>query len=58
MLSWIVWIFFALAAPIAGLFVSRDVLNFNVIQTMVATVLMVAFVAIIALWPRRPRSQP
>jgi hypothetical protein len=58
MLSWIVRIFFALAAPIAGLFVSRDVLNFDVIQTMVAIILIVAFVAVLALWPRRPRPQP
>jgi len=56
MLAWIVRIFFALAAPIAALFVSRDVLNFDVIQTMIAIILMVAAVALVALWPKRPRS--
>lgn len=56
MLSWIVRIFFALAAPIAALFVARDALNFNLIQTMVAIILIVAFVALIAMWPKWPRS--
>lgn len=57
MLSWIVRIFFALAAPITALIVSRDALNFDLIQTMVAIILIVAFVAIVALWPKRPTSQ-
>lgn len=57
MLSWIVRLFFALAAPIAALFVARDALNFDVIQTMVATVLVVVFVAVVAFWPKRSRSQ-
>jgi hypothetical protein len=57
MLSWIVRIFFALAAPITALLVSRDALNFDLIQTMVAIILIVAFVALVALWPRRPGSQ-
>lgn len=56
MLAWIVRIFFALAAPITALFVSRDVLNFDVIQTMVAIMLIVAFIALIGLWPKRPGS--
>jgi hypothetical protein len=58
MLSWIVRIFFALAAPITALLVSRDALNFDLIQTMVAIILIVASVALVALWPRRPRSHP
>lgn len=56
MLGWIVRIFFALAAPIAALMISRDALNFDLIQTMVAIVLIVAFVGIVALWPSRPKS--
>ena len=56
MLSWIVRIFFALAAPIAALFVARDALNFDVIQTMVAIILVVVFVAVVAFWPKRPQS--
>jgi hypothetical protein len=46
MLSWIVRIFFILAALIAALLVSRDALNFGLRQTMVAMILMVGFVAL------------
>jgi hypothetical protein len=53
MLSWIVRIFFILAAPITALLVSRDALNFGVIQTMVAMILMVGFVALLAAWTSR-----
>jgi hypothetical protein len=57
MLSWIVRILFTLAAPIAALLVSRDALNFGLIQTMLAIMLMVAFVALAAAWTRRrPRT--
>lgn len=57
MLSWIVRLFFGLAAPITALIVSRDALNFGLVQTMVAIILIVVFVAAIALWPKRRRSQ-
>jgi hypothetical protein len=56
MLSWIVRILFALAAPIAALVVSRDALNFDLIQTLVAVILIVALVAVVAFWPKRPGS--
>jgi len=57
MLSWIVRILFVLAAPITALLVSRDALNFGLIQTMVAIVLIVGFVALGAVWTaRRPRT--
>jgi hypothetical protein len=56
MLSWIVRILLALAAPIAALFVSRDALNFGTMQTMISIILIAAFVALVAMWPRRPRS--
>ncbi len=57
MLSWIVRILFILAAPIAALLVSRDALNFGLIQTMVAIVLIVGFVALGAIWTARgPRT--
>lgn len=56
MLSWIVRILFILAAPITALLVSRDALNFGLIQTMVAMFLIVAFVALGTAWTaRRPR---
>ena len=57
MLSWIVRIFFALAAPITALLVSRGALDFDLIQTMVAIILIVVSVALVALWPRRSGSQ-
>lgn len=57
MLSWIVRILFALAAPITALLVSRDALNFDLIQTMVAIILIVVSVALVALWPTRPGSK-
>jgi len=57
MLSWIVRILFVLAAPITALLVSRDALNFGLVQTMVAIVLIVGFVALGAVWTaRRPRT--
>jgi hypothetical protein len=53
MLSWIIRILFILAAPITALLVSRDALNFGLAQTMVAIILMVAFVALGAAWTAR-----
>jgi hypothetical protein len=59
MLGWIVRIFLILAAPITALLVSRDVLNFDLIQTFVAIILMVTFVALLAaLSAFRQRSRP
>jgi hypothetical protein len=54
MLGWIVRIFFILAAPIATLFVAHDALNFGLVQTFIAMILMVAFVTVVALWSGRP----
>jgi hypothetical protein len=57
MLSWIVRILFILVAPITALLVSRDALNFGLVQTMVAIILMVAFVALgVVSTARRPRT--
>ena len=53
MLSWIVRILFILAAPIAALLVSRGALNFGLVQTLVAIVLIVAFVGLAAAWSLR-----
>ncbi len=58
MLSWIVRILFILAAPIAALLVSRDALNFGLVETMVAIVLMVGFVAAGAAWTARRQRTP
>ena len=59
MLGWIVRILFILAAPIAALLVSRDTLNFGLVQTFVAMILVVAFIGLAAVWTaRRPRARP
>ena len=59
MLGWIVRILFILAAPIAALLVSRDTLNFGLVQTFVAMILVVAFLGLLAAWTARgPRSRP
>jgi hypothetical protein len=52
MLAWIVRILFILAAPIAALLVSRDALNFGMVQTMVAMILVTGFVGVAAIWSR------
>ena len=48
MLGWIVRILFILAAPIAALMVSRDALNFGLIQTVVAMILVTGIVGLAA----------
>jgi hypothetical protein len=53
MLGWIVRIFFAIAAPITALFVSRDALNFGLIQTIVTMLLVTALVGLIAAYSGR-----
>lgn len=59
MLGWIVRIFLALAAPITALLVSRDALNFGLVQTFVAIVLIVTFVGLATAWTaREPRARP
>lgn len=58
MLAWIVRILLILAAPITALLVSRDALNFGIVQTFVAMILMVAFVGLAAAWTARgPRAR-
>ena len=39
------------AAPIAALFVSRDSLNFSIVQMMIVIILIVASLIGMALWP-------
>jgi len=57
MLGWIIRILFILAAPIAALLVSRDALNFGLVQTLVAIALIVALVGLAAAWTSRgPRA--
>jgi Tfp pilus assembly protein PilV len=53
MAAWIVRLLLLLAAPIAALFVSRDALNFGVIETLIAIVLIALVVLAAALWTLR-----
>jgi hypothetical protein len=43
------------AALIAGLFVARDALNFDILQTMIAIVLIIGVLILVATWPRSNR---
>ena len=56
MLAWIIRCLLFLAAPIAALFVSRDALNFGIIEMMVAMILIVAFAIAAAAWSLRRKS--
>ena len=47
-----------LAAPIAALFVARDSLNFDIIQTMIMMLLVIAILCAVAIWPRRNKKPP
>lgn len=59
MLGSIVRILFILAAPITALLVARDALNFGLIQTFVAMLLVVGFVGLAAVWTaRRSGTRP
>ena len=61
MMGWIIRCLLLLAAPIAALFVSRDALNFGIIEMLVATILIVGLVLVVpvrTLWRNTsaPRS--
>ena len=43
-----------IAAPITALFVSRETLNFGVMQTLIAVMLIAAFCLGTTLWSLRP----
>jgi hypothetical protein len=55
-LAWIIRCLLFLAAPIAALFVSRDALNFGIVEMLVATILIAAFVLAAAGWSLRRKS--
>lgn len=46
-----------LAAPVTALFVTRDSQHFDIIQTLVATVIATVVVAVFALWPYIRKSK-
>lgn len=57
-MAWIIRLFFVIAAPIAALMVARDSLNFDIVQTFVAILLMTAVLGFGAIWTTyRRRSQ-
>lgn len=51
MLGWTVRIFFIIAGFITSFFVTRDALNFDVIQMTISVILFTSIIAIIAFWP-------
>jgi hypothetical protein len=51
MIGWIARALLVLAGFITSLFVTRDALNFNIIQMVVAVSLFTFAVAIAAFWP-------
>lgn len=59
-MAWIIRLFLVIAAPIAALLVARDSLNFDIVQTFVAIILMTAALGAGAAWTfyRRPTSRP
>jgi hypothetical protein len=54
-MAWILRIVLIIAAPLAALFVSRDALNFGIVETLVAVILIAGAALLAALWTlRRP----
>jgi hypothetical protein len=51
-MPWILRILMFVAAPIAGLFVARDTLNFTILQTMITILLIVGVLILVAVWPK------
>ena len=56
MLVWLIRGLLFIAAPIAALFVSRDALNFGVMEMLVAVMLIVGVVLALAAWSLRRKS--
>ena len=53
MLAFLIRCLLLVAAPIAALFVSRDALNFGIVEMLVAIVLIVVLVLAAAAWTLR-----
>ncbi len=51
-MPWILRLLMFIAAPIAGLFVARDTLNFTILQTMITILLIIGVLILVAVWPR------
>jgi len=56
-MAWILRIVLTIAAPLAALFVSRGALNFGIVETLVAVILIAGAAVLVAVWTlRRPRE--
>ncbi|MGY8709276.1 hypothetical protein RAD16_26335 [Bradyrhizobium sp. 18BD] len=55
-MSLILRLLFVLAGAVTALFVARDALNFSIIQTFVAVLLMTAVVLAAGLWSARRKT--
>ncbi len=51
MLGWIVRLLFVVAGFIASFFVTRDALNFSIVQMTIAVLLFTTLVGIVTFWP-------
>jgi hypothetical protein len=47
-----------IAAPLAALFVARDSLNFEIAQTMIMMLILIAVLCGVAIWPRGKKDPP
>jgi hypothetical protein len=56
-MSLLIRLLLAISAPITALFVSRDALNFSVVQTLVTTILAAIIVIAFAFWPFGPKAR-
>ena len=55
-MSLILRVLFVLAGAITALFVARDALNFTIIQTFVAVLLVTAIVGVGSFWSQRRKT--
>ena len=55
-MDFILRILTAIASPITGLFAAHGTLNFDIVQTMVVLLLIVACLIVVALWPRHRKG--
>lgn len=57
-MGWILRILLLIAAPIAAMLVARDTLNFEIVQTFVAIILIIAFIGLGVAWSARGPRKP
>jgi hypothetical protein len=52
-ITWILRVILVVAAPITALFISRDALNFGIVETLGAVTLIAGFAVLAAVWSLR-----